>query len=154
MSLFVISRLACQAVAHVSGFPCSLSSGVNLVPIVFAGSFWSYILLTSTRTDFLWLLEAKGWFILKGLTKPSEMMNSRGFSPSSFFSEEVCLSDEVCLHIQYLIRELQNYGSTICWCTLCNCHLHLQKNIVHAFACYVIDYTLFLTSLICRNRLV
>lgn len=25
------------------------------------------------------------------------MMNSRGFSPSSFFSEEVCLSDEVLI---------------------------------------------------------
>lgn len=40
-------------------------------------------------------VEAKYRFNLKRLTKISEMMNPRGYTPSSFFSEEVCLSDEV-----------------------------------------------------------
>lgn len=95
LSLLVVSRLACQAVVHASAFyPFGVTFFQLFVQVL---SEAVYLLNFHIELSFLCLVEAKGWFILKGSSKLSEMMNSRGFSPSSFFSEEVCLSDEVLI---------------------------------------------------------
>lgn len=115
-----------------------------------------YFLKVSYRIGvFVLWWKRRGDLFLKGSVKLSEMMNTRGFSPSSFFSEEVCLPDEVLiahtLSITHL-REIQSYRSILL-------HLHNSSLASSNWTSLLVlvamsNQTLLFASFLYRDRLV